>query len=334
MLGKLRQKKTRMRDKFFKWLIGTPPAIVGGWWNRAGVCLVRKLHLSDARAALDIIYEPCGLLSANEAAADAPIQSDIVNALRCAAEHLGNEKFYLAVGVPSGDIFIKNIEIPSGLSEKQIEQLSVVEAVSNLPVPPEEICADFLRGEIRSDAVNERIDVAFCKRGLVDELSLLAEDAGVVLGVVDRDVQAVHDATLWCAARQLDMTAVSYPLGILFAGDAANFLVCRSALDHSSYLVNGLANALTKPAEDMALILAELQAYCRRAGLSVEKGEPLAQLYLIDAGNGAELMASSFDALTGNAARINPKMLVSGDSSAVPIFGLMVAIGMAFRTHA
>lgn len=322
-----------MKDKFLRWLTGKPLTIVGGWWSRTGVCLVRKQLLPEAQCVLDVVYEPCGLLSANEAGTHGPLRSDIVNALRCAAEHLGNEKFTLAVGVPSGDIFIKNIEIPGGLSVKQIEQLSVVEAVSNLPVPPEEICADFLRSANKSDAVNERIDVAFCKRGVVDELSVLAEDAGITLSIVDRDVQAIHDATLWCAIRQFSEEAISYPLGILITGDMATFLVCRSDLEHASYPVNGLVSVTQRIMEDMALILPELQAYCRRAGLSIEKREPLGKLFLIDEGSQEGAMSQNFEALSEKLVRIDPKKLIGGDLGAVPLYGLMVAIGMALRAN-
>ena len=321
-----------MRNKFIKWLSGTHPEIVGAWWGRVGVCLVRKQSLSEAEETLEAIYEPCGIGAVNDLSVGPPTHKEIVNALRCAFERLGNVDSTLALGVASGDIFIKNIEIPTGLTVKQIEQLSVVEAVSNLPVPPEEICADFIRKESAHSSINERIDVAFCKRGFVDELSILAEDAGVSLSIVDRDIQAIHDATLWCAARNGMPKIDVYPLGIILAGETATFQICRSDLDLVSFQINSLTGHRDSLVENVALIKQELISYCRRAGLTDENREPLAHLFVIDELEALGGIGLEFEGLAESSTTLKPRELLRGDCREAPLYGLMVAAGMSLRT--
>ena len=323
-----------MRDKFIRWFTGVQPSMVGAWWGRAGVCLVRAKPMDNLQRVVEVVYEPCGLGFVSQNDMGLSNRGEMVNALRCAAERLGGLEFTLALGIPSGDIFIKNIEIPAGLTTKQIEQISVVEAVSNLPVPPEEICADFLKQDSENAAHTERIDIAFCKRGLIDDLGIVAEDAGVVLSVVDRDIQAIHDATLWCANVQGGLKSVVYPLGILIEDDEKTFIVSRNALDHVSYVFKSTNNAVGDLVADADLILKELQAYCRRAGLDFENGRPLQQLFLIGGGDSNAVAISNLEHMSQQTLEVHPAALVKGDGGTSPVYGLMVAIGMALRQAA
>ena len=318
-----------MRDKFIGWFTGVQPSMVGAWWGRAGVCLARARPMDNFQTVVEVVYEPCGLDFANQTDMSLSNRGETVNALRCAAERLGRHKFTLALGIPSGDIFIKNIEIPVGLTTKQIEQISVVEAVSNLPVPPEEICADFLKHNAEKAVNTERIDIAFCKRGLIDDLGIVAEDAGVVLSVVDRDIQAVHDAILWCAKEQGSHESVEYPLGVLIEGEEKTFIVSRSALDHVSYAFKSADNIVRSES-----VSKELQAYCRRAGLDFENGRPLNQLFLVVDANSSTVAASNIENLSQETLEINPATCVKGDGGISPVYGLIVAMGMALRKAA
>lgn len=311
--------------------MGVKPSTVGAWWGRAGVCLARARPMDSFQTVMEVVYEPCELDFVNQTDMGLSNREETVNALRCAAERLRGLEFTLALGIPSGDIFIKNIEIPAGLTTKQIEQISVVEAVSNLPVPPEEICADFLKHKHNAEkSVNtERIDIAFCKRGLIDDLGIVAEDAGVVLSVVDRDIQAVHDATLWCAKEQGSHKSVEYPLGVLIEGEEKTFIVSRSALDHVSYAFKSADNIVSSDT-----VSKELQAYCRRAGLDFENGRPLNQLFLVVDANSSTVAASNIENLSQETLEINPATCVKGDGGISPVYGLIVAMGMALRKAA
>jgi hypothetical protein len=286
--------------------------------------------MDNHRNLMAVVYEPCGTYPASESDTDLSDRGQMINALRCAAERLGDLNFTLALGVPSGDIFIKNIEIPAGLTTKQIEQISVVEAVSNLPVPPEEICADFLKPHSVPAAHTERIEIAYCKRGLIDELGIIAEDAGVVLSIVDREIQAIHDAAIWCYNSQTDIKPVAYPLGIVVESDETTFIVSRSELDHVSYVFKRIDYAEADLNGSKESAHKELQAYCRRAGLDFEKGSPLQQLILVDDESKTDTL---FD-LAGVAERtiaINPLSMVNADGERPPAYGLMVAMGMSLR---
>lgn len=296
------------------------------------MCLVRKHVHPQNEDALEVIYEPYGTTTANAPDTKVPIAGELVNALRCAVEYLGNARTTLALGVSSADIFIKNIEIPSGLSIKQIEQLSVVEAVSNLPVPPEEICADFIRGASAQSAINECIDIAFCKREFIDELSILAEDAGVSLSIVDRDIQGIHDAARWCAVREGLAEEGVYPLGIILTDDTPTFLICRSDLDLVSFQINAHVSSGIAQSDAVARIKQELIVYCRRAGLTEENGEPLAQLLVIDEAKVLGDIELDFEGLAENFRKLQPRDFLKGDCRKVPLYGLMVATGMSLRT--
>lgn len=283
-----------------------------------------------------VVYEPCGAYPVAEADPDLSGRGQMINALRCAAERLGDLKFTLALGIPSGDIFIKNIEIPAGLTTKQIEQISVVEAVSNLPVPPEEICADFLKPHSAPAAHTERIEIAYCKRGLIDELGIIAEDSGVAMSIVDREAQAIHDATLWCVERHSDVRAIEYPLGILIESNENAFIVSRSELDHVSYVFNNMDHAASGSVGTTESVQKELQAYCRRAGLDFETGAPLQQLFVVSDGEAQSVSAFEPESLAEFTVVLNPISLVKavGESERPPVYGLMVAMGMALREAA
>lgn len=283
-----------------------------------------------------VVYEPCGAYPVAEADPDLSGRGQVINALRCAAERLGDLKFTLALGIPSGNIFIKKIEIPAGLTTKQIEQISVVEAVSNLPVPPEEICADFLKPHSEQAAHTERIEIAYCKRGLIDELGIIAEDAGVAMSIVDREVQAIHDATLWCVERHSDARPIEYPLGILIENNQNAFIVSRSELDHVSYVFNNMDHASRGSVGTTESVQKELQAYCRRAGLNFETGASLQQLFVVNDGEAQSIAAFEPESLAECTVVLNPISLVKavGESERPPVYGLMVAMGMALREAA
>jgi hypothetical protein len=323
-----------MRDKFIRWFTGAQPLVVGAWWGRAGVCLARARPMDNFQTVMEVVYEPCGLDFVNQTDMGLLNRGETVNALRCAAERLGGLEFTLALGIPSGDIFIKNIEIPAGMTTKQIEQISLVEAVSNLPVPPEEICADFLKNNDGRSVNTERIDIAFCKRALIDDLGIVAEDAGVVLSVVDRDIQAVHDATLWCAKDQGSLKSVEYPLGLLIEGEEKTFIVSRSALDHVSYVFKSADDDSSNLGLTADSVSKELQAYCRRAGLDFENCRPLKQLFLVVDADSSAVAASTIENLSHETLEIHPRTCVKIEGGITPVYGLMVAMGMALRKAA
>ena len=319
-----------MRDKIIRWVTGVQPCIVGAWWGRAGVCLVRAKPMNDSQYLMEVVYEPCGILPTFGADTEKSHREQMINALRCAAERMGKLSMTLALGIPSGDIFIKAIEIPAGLTPKQIEQVSMVEAVSNLPVPPEEICSDFIKSNSAQPTHTERIEIAFCKRSLIDDLGIVAEDAGVVLSVIDRDIQAIHDATCWWVNSWVGLEPIAYPFGILIQSEENTFIVARSELDHVSYVFKsndamGDLDAATDSVQK------ELQAYCRRAGLSFETGHPLKRLFLVGGAESKAIRVSDLDGLSEAALEVDPLALVKNEANVPPAYGLMVAMGMALR---
>lgn len=321
-----------MRRAFTRWLSGDPPAIAGAWLDQSGVCLV-VMDWSDGSPRLaQVIYEPGGQFAVRVNDEACFNSAEVTNALRCAYEKLGSGSYALALGIPSADIFIKTIEIPTGLDDLQIAQLSVVEAVSNLPVPPEEVCSDFLRRSLDTQSNHEQVDLAFCKRDVIDTLRLLAEDADIALAVVDRDIQAIHDAALWCLAAQHGLANVQYPLGLLLLGEDARLVIGRSALDLTSYELHSDPGQHSE--EALRAILEALKLYCRRAGLTDGPHGYLKQLLV--SGHGAAAAAEIFDRerVAERVDEIDLRLLAGMAGNGVPLNGLMVATGMALRRSA
>ena len=320
-----------MRRAFVRWLSGDAPAIVGAWLDQSGVCLVRMDWAADSQGMAHVVYEPCGQYAEGANTVAETNSAARANALRSAFEKLGSGSYALALGIPATDIFIKSIEIPPGLDDKQVAQLSIVEAVSNLPVPPEEICSDFLRSAMGVESHNEKVDLAFCRREVIDTLSILAEDVGISLAIVDRELQAIHDAAQWCLAKQRGIMEAQYPLGILMQEEDARFLICRSALDLTSYELN--SNSLQHLNQAQCADPEELKNYCRRAGLTEGPQGYLKQL-LVSRDDAAVLTGVvDGEVLAERVDVIDPRLATESGADGVSLAGLMIATGMALRQN-
>lgn len=305
-----------MHEVFSRWLLGVPPAIVGGSRYGDAICLVRIDHDAEDDVRIECAYE---VLSA-ELAGNADSKDHVrANALKSLLERLGNGPKRLALGVPAGDVFIKTIDVPAGLGDSELRQLSVVEAVANLPVPPEEVCADYLRMGPALKSGQEQIRIAFCRRDLIDEMSLLAEDAGVQLAVIDRDSQALHDAALWLISRYQHEVTIAYPVLLLWATDPCLLIIARDALDLVAYSLQTGA------------LLEQIDASCRRAGVSDESGA--LELWVFQSRDADTKLAHLLTTRRGPVHLLEPENIVPAGSlpPRVPLLPWTTALGMALR---
>ena len=304
-----------MKEGFLRWLTGRPPVTVGAWWNDAGLCLVRINDEKSAGLRINVAYG-----AVTQALQGVPGSVDVgrSNLLNASLDEISARPCQLALAVPSADVFIQTIRVPVKLDDNALEQLSVVEAVSNLPVPPEEICADFIRFESDEKSGQEAVKIAFCRRELIDGLILVAEEAGVSLGQIDRDIQAFHDAVCWLVEESVKQ-AVAYPIVHLVLGDKPFILVARDALDLLQYPLD-LSNA------DVA---DQIRACVRRAGMS--DLQDMKQLNMIVDRDDSFLNRDFDRELSVHITRLNPfKVLNITDQ--VPLIALMAALGMGLRT--
>lgn len=313
-----------MRNAFLRWLLGVPPAIVGGGWHDDAICLVRIERGLDGKMQIDCVYDvlPVDVRSVGDS-------QDVsrANTLKSLMERWGNTPKRLALGIPAGDVFIKAIDVPSGLTEPELVQLSVVEAVANLPVPPEEVCADYLHvasgvnhGQGTEQRTGyEKIRIAFCRRDVVDELSLLAEDAGVQLAAIDRDIQALHDAALWLITVDGMMVRPSYPLLLLWATEPLILIIARDALD------------LTQYALKTTDLLEQFDASCRRAGIT--DAPDLLDVWVFQGPHVDENLMRTLASRLGAAHMLNPQELLHINPMP-PLIPLMTGLGMALRENA
>lgn len=305
-----------MRVRLLRWLLGVPPAIVGGGWHGDAICLVRIDRNTEGRSQVDCAYE---VLPA-EWSSGVDSQGHVrANTLKSLLERWGNSPKRLALGIPAGDVFIKTIDVPLGLEERDLMQLAVVEAVANLPVPPEEVCADYLRMGSPVRSGQQQIKIAFCRREIIDDLALMAEDAGAQLAMIDRDIQAIHDAALWLIARHAPEVQVEYPLLLLWITDSPTLIVARDELDLVQYSLQ------------ITDLVEQIHASCRRAGLSDDAG--LRDLWVFQTPGVDDNLVSLLAMRQGPVHWLVPEEIL-GVSTMPPLTLLVTALGMALRETA
>lgn len=173
--------------------------------------------------------------------------------------------FELAMALDADDVFIRSIVVPTGLTDAQLEQVAIVEAVANVPVPPEEICLDFLRAATTVREREDRVALAFCRRERIDHLLAIAEGVPVKMGVVDRDVQAIHDAVCVCVGADSSDEPPRYPFALLLTSIKPRLVICLGPLNFEIYPIRMADDPLTLPGEDVYQQIANCWTRCRMA---------------------------------------------------------------------
>ena len=173
--------------------------------------------------------------------------------------------FELAMALDADDVIIRSIVVPSGLTDAQLEQVAIVEAVANVPVPPEEVCLDFLRVAAPGPAREERVNLAFCRRERVDHLLAIAESVPVKMRVVDRDVQAIHDAACVCVVPDSSAGLPHYPFALLLTSLQPRLVICLDPLHFEVYPIRRADDPLALPGEGVRQQIANCWTRCRMA---------------------------------------------------------------------
>jgi Type IV pilus assembly protein PilM len=303
-----------MKHGFLRWLTGTPPATVGAWWNDSALCLVRINDQAETQSRIHVAYD--ALIQAFQGGSGS-FDVGRINVLKSSLDQVGLPPYQLALAVPSADVFIQTIRVPAKLDDDALAQLAVVEAVSNLPVPPEEVCADFVRVKLDEKSGQEVVRIAFCRREIIDGLMFITDEAGVSLAQVDRDLQAFHDAICWLRENTEGKT-VAYPMVNLIMEQSPFVLVARDSLDLLHYPIDIENSDVTE----------QLRACTRRAGMSdLQDVKELIVVREID----APLTEPDFNAdLRVDVTRLNP-FEVLGIRDQIPLAPFLAALGMAIR---
>ena len=241
-----------MRNQFLRWLEGAPPQSVGMYWGDEGVCLVHQ-GTSGRRTC---VYQPPSVDGE---------QSPLSIAIKKLKTYgnITSRDLSLAVAINADDVFIRSLVVPSGLSDAQLEQVAIVEAVANLPVPPEEICMDFMRTDQSESGQNENVRLAFCRRERIDDILAAAEGVPVSVSVVDRDVQALHDAVLGRALNSGMIDAPDHPFAMLLTEITPRLVICLDALSFETYPIRIPVNPTPELLEDLRQQLSNCWMRCR-----------------------------------------------------------------------
>lgn len=302
-----------MHNRLVGWLIGAPPKMVGVYWGDHGSCFIYRPTVGDPLVA----YEPASKT------ADAPIWESTLTRLE-AISGVSRRNISLAIALSADDVFLRSMTVPLGLSDAQLDQIAIVEAVANLPVPPEEICLDFVR-EGPVDTNNEQVNLAFCRRERMDEILACAEEVSVPAWVVDRDVQAIHDA-INAELADANVT-LAYPFGVLLTDLSPRLLICLSASRIETYPIR----------LDQSSLDDEISNCWVRCRLSLSLAtEQLSQIVVV-----GDLLETALGVLEGIAEKTGAEMvrysprhidkssLMGTQPPSPEVF--LVALGMAFR---
>lgn len=211
-----------MRNWLLRWFRGSLPQTVGVYSGEAGVCLVKEERPSGYRC----IYQP------PVPEAEQPALLSAMQKLRVLSVD-DRWALTLSVALDTDEVFVRPLVLPPGLSDEQVAQIAIVEAVANLPVPPEEICLGFIREREGSDG-DDMVRLAFCRRERVDEILAQAETAATVVMVIDRDIQALHDALVGAQGSPGLGDAFAYTFGIV-TQIKPRLLICLSANTFETY---------------------------------------------------------------------------------------------------
>jgi hypothetical protein len=300
------------------------PQYVGSYCGDAGVCFV----YTDSAGQRCCFYQP------PMRDTDQSLLSVAVDKF-CTLVDASKQHVALAVAMSADDVFVRSIITPSGLSDTQLEQLAIVEAVVNLPVPPEEICLDFIRLDDAAKTTEEKTRLAFCRRERIDEILAGVEGAPLSVAVVDRDVQALHDAVFSVAAVS-GQAPIRYPFGLLLTEINPRLIISLDALTFEIYPVR---IAISDPADlqtELRQQLSHCWTRCRMAqgvdALTLEtlicigEGLPDDAAWLaglsLENGQGISRLALSM---------LRDSMFMLSDSATPSDEVLLIALGMANR---
>lgn len=317
-----------MFNRFVRWLKGVTPRSIGAYWGEAGVCLM----LQDAEGLRRCIYQPLSV-------------DNIESAMAVAIEKLwsygkaGQHDYSLAVAIGADDVFVRSLTVPAGLNDTQLEQIATIEAVANLPVPPEEICLDFIRDDV-TVSQDEAIRLAFCRRERIDEILATAEAIPISVSVVDRDVQAIHDAAISLHTADGEHNEIDYPFALLLTELNPRVVICLDALSFETYPIKLSVDNLVGDFEVLGSQLVNCWTRCRMVrgddalllkrifcvGANLPKlPEPGAWLHGLNSGNDESEPEISWLPLT------DLRELASADGLLPPDELLLIAAGMAGR---
>lgn len=308
-----------MRNRFVRWLKGEAPRMVGVYSGPLGVCLS---SYSDEMVPM-VVYQP------ETRDSELPLWEASLARLEILTG-VGRRQMSLSVALPSDDVFLRTISAPSSLTDAQLEQVAIVEAVSNLPVPPEEICLDFTR-ELSGASSNQNVRMAFCRRERVDEIEANSEEVRVPVWVVDRDIQAIHDAVTHLGKPGNKLSS-SYPFGILLTERSLRLVICLGETDLDAYPLRSSEQG-SLISENLPDQLANAWLRCRMSRVGLP--ERLTFLYIT--GKSTELdqsLLSAIDAKLCPAAFFSAQETIENqdDELMPPDEALLVALGMALRS--
>lgn len=253
-----------MQNQLLRWVNGRTRESVGVYWGALGICLAYR-PLGE-RAA--VVYIPA------IKDVESSVWDEATTKLGALCE-IKPAQIAFAVALSADDVFVKLINVPDGLDEGQVEQVAIVEAVANLPVPPEEICLDFIRED--GGGADAAVKIAFCRRERIDEILGWAEELGVPVHVVDRDVQAIHDVI----ANRISLGAgvIEYPFGVVLTEVSPRFVICLDPTNFEIYPIRLQRLSDGELGESLSTQLENCWTRCKMSRINV--GDQVKQIFVI-----------------------------------------------------
>ena len=116
----------------------------------------------------------------------------ISEAVRRAVEYSRSSRNKVVVSVPQTHVITRTINLPAGLSEREIEEQAMIEAAQKIPHPLDEVNLDFEVSGGARDGNDDQITITACRKEIVEDYVAVMELAGLSAIVVDVGLAAVE----------------------------------------------------------------------------------------------------------------------------------------------
>lgn len=119
----------------------------------------------------------------------------VAQAIARAVKRSGTRLKHAALAVPGSHVISKIVNMPAGLSDRDMQTQIEMEADRHIPYPLDEVNMDFhVLGATSEGADQVNVLLAACRKEIVDDYAAVADGAGLTPTVIDIETYAMENA--------------------------------------------------------------------------------------------------------------------------------------------
>jgi type IV pilus assembly protein PilM len=119
----------------------------------------------------------------------------VAQAIARAVKRSGTRLKHAALAVPGSHVISKVVNMPAGLSDRDMQTQIEMEADRHIPYPLDEVNMDFqVLGSTSEGAEQVNVLLVACRKEIVDDYSAVADGAGLTPVVIDIETYAMENA--------------------------------------------------------------------------------------------------------------------------------------------